>query len=73
MPQRRSGRQLRRREVGWEAAGSELSVRRMTNSIRRDVLASPQRVKPENHRTRCRGGQSDVRTHHVVGGGTTGR
>ena len=43
MPQRRSGRQLRRRETGWEAAGSELSVRRMTNSIRRDVLASPLR------------------------------
>ena len=42
MPQLHSRRQLRRREAGWEAAGSKLSVRRITNSIRRDVLASPQ-------------------------------
>lgn len=43
MPKRRSQRQLRRHEAGWKAAGGELSVCRMTNSIRRDVLASPLR------------------------------
>jgi RNA-directed DNA polymerase len=32
--------QLRRREAGWRAAGSELAVRRKTNSIRRDVATS---------------------------------
>ena len=41
MPQLRSRRQLRRREAGWEAAGGELSVRRITNSIRRDVVGEP--------------------------------
>jgi len=40
MSQLRNRRQLRRCEAGWEAAPDEMSVRRMTNSIRRDVLAS---------------------------------
>jgi hypothetical protein len=39
-PQLRSGRSLRHREVGWEATGSETSVRRMTTAIRRDVSTS---------------------------------
>ena len=33
-------RKLRRREAGWRATGDELAVRRMTNSIRREVAAS---------------------------------
>jgi hypothetical protein len=32
--------QLRRREAGWGAAGGEEAVRRITNSIRPDRLAS---------------------------------
>ena len=39
-PEPRSRRQLRRREAGWRAAGGELAVRRMTNSIRRGVTTS---------------------------------
>jgi len=35
-----SRRQLRRREAGWGAAGSEGIARRRTNPIRRRVVAS---------------------------------
>jgi|RhiMetdeSRZDD1v2_1073273.scaffolds.fasta_scaffold121578_2 hypothetical protein len=43
MPPLRSGRRLRHREVGWEAPGSDSSVWRMTNAMRRDVSTSLRR------------------------------
>jgi hypothetical protein len=42
-PEPRSRKKLRRREAGWGATGGELAVRRVTNSIRRGVVASLQR------------------------------
>ena len=35
-----SGRELRRCEAAWRATGCERAVRRMTNSIRPDAVAS---------------------------------
>jgi hypothetical protein len=82
----RSGRQLRRRETGWGAAGSELPVRKhMLNPIRPDALASQlglgeaQDRMPSDERgdsgNFCRGETVGTvrRMHRVVGGRMVGR
>ena len=70
-----SGRQLRRREAGWEAAGSERTARRMTNPFRRRVAASLLGLAKPGKPT-GRAEVTDKATfgmHDVVGGGMSGR
>ena len=61
---RRGGEQP---EANWRSAGDE------PDSAGRAWRASWERAKPETHPTRCDGVESDVGTHLVVGGGTSGR
>ena len=53
-----------RREAGWGATGGEVSVRRMTNSIRRDVTASP----PAKGRSLKLTGHAGVAAKAMAGG-----